>query len=474
MCSCLTDKFGLLIDWLISLSALIVRLFDWLIDWLTGWGSFSRLLQISQAKTDFFVQHNVHPAKSFILPIIQIPLWVCLSFALRNLSTGRADHETVRTKEEFQHGGILWFVSPQTYRRKKFTQTRWRITAERALFQACILSFFCPRVASLSNARFFSSGFGIWPHGPYLDHSLPQRISQSNPLRATFRFSGKVHHADPGSQMVFPIHLVVNHSADGHHAGGESFPTPSAAWVHIPVLSTNPWVEYKSLGWVQILGSSTNPCAEYKSLGWAQILGLSTNPWVEYKSLGWVQILVLFLSSIGLILWIKCAVSCAFSGYFILLASIHAVWIAPIFSPVQPTRPTEPGDTSCRPVKNRRREMVLPPRGCQKNDQQKINRWLCWISSFEEIQVMYLLLPERFLWIFLLRFVMLPQLCFTCFSSFWRSSSAILSSAILFFSEQNISYSRPSHILTVMWLDFYRVVSFLDDSKVRMSRVAPL
>ena len=260
--------------------------------------------------------------------------------------------------------------------------------------------------------------------------------------------------------MVFPIHLVVNHSANGHHAGGESFPTPSAAWVHIPVLSTNPWVEYKSLGWVQILGSSTNPCAEYKSLGWAQILGLSTNPWVEYKSLGWVQILVLFLSSIGLILWIKCAVSCAFSGYFILLASIHAVWIAPIFSPVQPTRPTEPGDTSCRPVKNRRREMVLPRRGCQKNDQQKINRWLCWISSFEKL-TSHVYCSQNVSFKYFSSVLWCSHCCaLPVFFPFWQSPSAILSSAILFINEQNVSYSRPSHILTVTWLDFHREVLF--------------
>ncbi|XP_069710932.1 cytochrome c oxidase assembly protein COX18, mitochondrial [Phaenicophaeus curvirostris] len=56
--------------------------------------------------TELYVRDNCHPFKATLLVWVQIPLWVCVSLALRNCSIGAAGSEV---QEQFSTGGTLWF-----------------------------------------------------------------------------------------------------------------------------------------------------------------------------------------------------------------------------------------------------------------------------------------------------------------------------------------------------------------------------
>nr|XP_060637327.1 cytochrome c oxidase assembly protein COX18, mitochondrial [Anolis sagrei ordinatus] len=59
--------------------------------------------------SDLYVRDNCHPVKASLLIWIQIPLWVFVSIALRNLSVGRASSEGLFIQEQLSTGGMLWF-----------------------------------------------------------------------------------------------------------------------------------------------------------------------------------------------------------------------------------------------------------------------------------------------------------------------------------------------------------------------------
>ncbi|XP_030622146.1 cytochrome c oxidase assembly protein COX18, mitochondrial isoform X2 [Chanos chanos] len=58
--------------------------------------------------SDLYVRDNCHPFKASVLVWVQLPMWVCLSLALRNLSTG-ACHSPTDLQGELAVGGALWF-----------------------------------------------------------------------------------------------------------------------------------------------------------------------------------------------------------------------------------------------------------------------------------------------------------------------------------------------------------------------------
>ncbi|XP_035280733.1 cytochrome c oxidase assembly protein COX18, mitochondrial isoform X1 [Anguilla anguilla] len=58
--------------------------------------------------SELYVRDNCHPFKASLLVWVQLPMWVCLSLALRNLSLGTAD-STQALQGELAVGGALWF-----------------------------------------------------------------------------------------------------------------------------------------------------------------------------------------------------------------------------------------------------------------------------------------------------------------------------------------------------------------------------
>ncbi|XP_075006515.1 cytochrome c oxidase assembly protein COX18, mitochondrial isoform X1 [Calonectris borealis] len=57
--------------------------------------------------TELYIRDNCHPFKATLLVWVQIPMWVCVSLALRNCSVGATDSEV---QEQFSAGGALWFT----------------------------------------------------------------------------------------------------------------------------------------------------------------------------------------------------------------------------------------------------------------------------------------------------------------------------------------------------------------------------
>ncbi|XP_062431037.1 cytochrome c oxidase assembly protein COX18, mitochondrial [Rhea pennata] len=57
--------------------------------------------------TELYVRDNCHPFKATLLMWVQIPMWVCVSLALRNCSVGATNLEV---QEQFSTGGTLWFT----------------------------------------------------------------------------------------------------------------------------------------------------------------------------------------------------------------------------------------------------------------------------------------------------------------------------------------------------------------------------
>uniref|UniRef100_A0A663MQJ0 Cytochrome c oxidase assembly factor COX18 n=1 Tax=Athene cunicularia TaxID=194338 RepID=A0A663MQJ0_ATHCN len=57
--------------------------------------------------TELYIRDNCHPFKATLLVWVQIPMWVCVSLALRNCSVGAIGSEV---QEQFSAGGALWFT----------------------------------------------------------------------------------------------------------------------------------------------------------------------------------------------------------------------------------------------------------------------------------------------------------------------------------------------------------------------------
>ncbi|XP_074679477.1 cytochrome c oxidase assembly protein COX18, mitochondrial [Strix aluco] len=57
--------------------------------------------------TELYIRDNCHPFKATLLVWVQIPMWVCVSVALRNCSVGAIGSEV---QEQFSSGGALWFT----------------------------------------------------------------------------------------------------------------------------------------------------------------------------------------------------------------------------------------------------------------------------------------------------------------------------------------------------------------------------
>ncbi|XP_010864809.1 cytochrome c oxidase assembly protein COX18, mitochondrial [Esox lucius] len=58
--------------------------------------------------SELYVRDNCHPFKASVLIWVQLPMWVCLSLALRNLSLGLSE-ATTALQGELTVGGALWF-----------------------------------------------------------------------------------------------------------------------------------------------------------------------------------------------------------------------------------------------------------------------------------------------------------------------------------------------------------------------------
>ncbi|XP_061276427.1 cytochrome c oxidase assembly protein COX18, mitochondrial isoform X1 [Bos javanicus] len=79
-----------------------------------GWSK--RVARLTYLKTmrrlvsELYVRDNCHPFKATVLVWIQLPMWIFMSVALRNFSTGAAHSEAgFSVQEQLTAGGVLWF-----------------------------------------------------------------------------------------------------------------------------------------------------------------------------------------------------------------------------------------------------------------------------------------------------------------------------------------------------------------------------
>ncbi|XP_072797383.1 cytochrome c oxidase assembly protein COX18, mitochondrial isoform X2 [Vicugna pacos] len=59
--------------------------------------------------SELYIRDNCHPFKATVLVWIQIPMWIFMSVALRNFSTGATHSEGFSVQEQLATGGVLWF-----------------------------------------------------------------------------------------------------------------------------------------------------------------------------------------------------------------------------------------------------------------------------------------------------------------------------------------------------------------------------
>ncbi|XP_054447474.1 cytochrome c oxidase assembly protein COX18, mitochondrial isoform X2 [Pteronotus mesoamericanus] len=78
-----------------------------------GWSKrVARLTYLKNMRrlvSELYVRDNCHPFKATVLVWIQIPMWIFMSVALRNLSTGATHSEGFSVQEQLATGGVLWF-----------------------------------------------------------------------------------------------------------------------------------------------------------------------------------------------------------------------------------------------------------------------------------------------------------------------------------------------------------------------------
>ncbi|XP_004703250.1 cytochrome c oxidase assembly protein COX18, mitochondrial isoform X2 [Echinops telfairi] len=78
-----------------------------------GWSKrvarLTYLRNMRRLVAELYVRDNCHPFKATLLVWIQLPMWICISVALRNFSIGATHSEGFSVQEQLATGGILWF-----------------------------------------------------------------------------------------------------------------------------------------------------------------------------------------------------------------------------------------------------------------------------------------------------------------------------------------------------------------------------
>ncbi|XP_067898001.1 cytochrome c oxidase assembly protein COX18, mitochondrial isoform X3 [Heterodontus francisci] len=59
--------------------------------------------------SELYVRDNCHPFKASLLIWVQLPLWIFISVALRNLSLAASDTAAAAAVQDLAMGGVLWF-----------------------------------------------------------------------------------------------------------------------------------------------------------------------------------------------------------------------------------------------------------------------------------------------------------------------------------------------------------------------------
>ncbi|XP_068259943.1 cytochrome c oxidase assembly protein COX18, mitochondrial [Nyctibius grandis] len=100
--------------------------------------------------TDLYVRDNCHPFKATLLVWVQIPMWVCVSLALRNCSVGATDPQV---QEAFSAGGALWFTDLTA------PDSTWILPVSLGLVNLLILEIFASQKMGVSRFQKLATNF---------------------------------------------------------------------------------------------------------------------------------------------------------------------------------------------------------------------------------------------------------------------------------------------------------------------------
>ncbi|KFV94329.1 Mitochondrial inner membrane protein COX18, partial [Eurypyga helias] len=100
--------------------------------------------------TELYIRDNCHPFKATLLVWVQIPMWVCVSLALRNCSVGAMDSEV---QEQFSAGGTLWFPDLTA------PDSTWILPVSLGLINLLILEIFASQKTKVSRFQKLATNF---------------------------------------------------------------------------------------------------------------------------------------------------------------------------------------------------------------------------------------------------------------------------------------------------------------------------
>ncbi|KAM6206756.1 cytochrome c oxidase assembly protein COX18, mitochondrial [Sarcoramphus papa] len=100
--------------------------------------------------TELYIRDNCHPFKATLLVWVQIPMWVCVSLALRNCSVGAMDSEV---QEQFSSGGALWFTDLTA------PDSTWILPVSLGLVNLLIVEIFASQKMEVSRFQKFATNF---------------------------------------------------------------------------------------------------------------------------------------------------------------------------------------------------------------------------------------------------------------------------------------------------------------------------
>ncbi|KAM9236923.1 cytochrome c oxidase assembly protein COX18, mitochondrial [Leptosomus discolor] len=100
--------------------------------------------------TELYIRDNCHPFKATLLVWVQVPMWVCVSVALRNCSVGAVDSEV---QEQFSAGGTLWFTDLTA------PDSTWILPVSLGLVNLLIVEIFASQKMKVSTFQKLATNF---------------------------------------------------------------------------------------------------------------------------------------------------------------------------------------------------------------------------------------------------------------------------------------------------------------------------
>ncbi|XP_059506956.1 cytochrome c oxidase assembly protein COX18, mitochondrial isoform X2 [Stegostoma tigrinum] len=101
--------------------------------------------------SELYVRDNCHPFKASLLIWIQLPLWILISVALRNLSLAASDTAAASAVQDLAIGGVLWFPD------LTLPDSTWILPISLGLVNLLIVEIFALRRIELSKFQKYAT-----------------------------------------------------------------------------------------------------------------------------------------------------------------------------------------------------------------------------------------------------------------------------------------------------------------------------